>query len=326
MRFLYPWVLLGLPFIFVLYALIWRHTLKPAWIRITLPKVSEKSPAFGLATFLKLMALGCMVIAASRPQQVRSVTERSVSGVDIVLALDVSASMAIEDLADESRLSVAKGIMKDFVIARRNDRIGLVMFSGEPYTLSPPTLDAGLVLHQLSQADLNLLRDGTAIGDGLALSVGHLRQSKSKSKVVILLTDGENNLGQVDPLTAGELAKGYGVRVYTIAIGTEGPVKIPIKTRNVFGQMVVSYQYEQNSLNPELLQKIAQLTQGRFYRVTDQNTLAQVFHEIDQLERSDQKIKNRVLATEMFHPWVLLSLLMVLASLSLERFWWRILT
>ncbi len=242
-----------------------------------------------------------------------------------MMALDVSASMNIEDLADRSRIEVAKDTMEHFIKGRQNDRIGFVMFSGEPLTLAPPTLDYGLLLRALHQASIGVLKDGTAIGDGLALAVGHLKASKAKSKIVILLTDGDNNLGQIDPATAGELAQGFGIRVYTIAIGREGRVKIPIRRRGLLGGEVTTYQWMENALNPELLQLIAKKTQGKFYRVTDESTLEKVFKEINQLEKSEIKAKEKVRFDENFQFPLRVGILLLLLVQLLERVAWRFL-
>ncbi|MGK5089105.1 VWA domain-containing protein, partial [Bdellovibrionota bacterium FG-2] len=186
---------------------------------VAISKISSKSSPHLWSLFLRYGALALMIAALARPQNSYKQTERTVSGIDILMVMDVSASMNIEDLAERSRIEVAKDTMESFIKGRQNDRIGFVIFSGEPLTLAPPTLDYGLVLKSLRDAQIGVLKDGTAIGDGLALAVGHLKESKAKSRVIILLTDGDNNVGQIDPATAGEMAKGYGIRVYTIAIG-----------------------------------------------------------------------------------------------------------
>ena len=285
--------------------------------------VSVKSPVRILLLF-KILSFIFLVVALARPQKSYHHGERTVSGIDIVMLLDVSASMNIEDLAERSRIDVAKDTMENFVRGRQNDRIGFVMFSGEPLTLSPPTLDYGLLLQSLHQASIGILKDGTAIGDGLAVAVNHLRASQAKSRVVILLTDGDNNLGQVDPATAGELAAGYGIRVYTIAIGREGRVKMPIRHKGIFGNTMTSYQWFENALNPELLQKIAALTHGKFYRVNDESALASVFQEIDQLERTDVKVKEKIKYDEAFELPLKFGMLGLILSEFLERFWWRL--
>jgi Ca-activated chloride channel homolog len=270
-------------------------------------------------TLLRVAALGLLLLAAARPQASFKQTERTVSGIDIMMVMDVSASMNIEDLAERSRFEVAKDTMEAFIKGRENDRIGLLIFSGEPLTLAPPTLDYGLLLRALREAKIGVLKDGTGIGDGLSLAVNRLRNSTAKSRVIILLTDGDNNVGQVDPATAGELAAGYGIKVYTIAIGREGRVKLPIRTQGIFGNTVTSYQYFDNALNPELLQRIAQLTQGRFYRVTDESALGSVFREIDTQEKTEIQAHESVRYEERFQKPLMLAILLLCIEMVLSR-------
>jgi len=255
-----------------------------------------------------------LIGALARPQTESRTIERQVSGIDILMVMDVSLSMNAADLGERNRFEIAKETMKSFIRGRQNDRIGFVIFSGEPVTLSPPTLDYGLVLKSLDDARMGVLKDGTAIGDGLSLAVNRLRTSKAKSRVIILLTDGDNNVGQVDPGTAGDLAAGYGIRVYTIAIGREGRVRVPIPRKGVFGNTITTYQYYDNALNPELLEQIARVTSGKFYRVTDEEALGNVFREIDRLERTDQKKRERVQYDEHFRTWLLLGIAGLLAQ------------
>ena len=284
----------------------------------------SKNPA-RLLLGIKYLGWALLVIALARPQTSFRQTERTVSGIDIMMVLDVSASMNIEDLAERSRFDVAKDVMENFIKGRQNDRIGFVIFSGEPMTLAPPTLDYGIVLKAMRDSRIGILRDGTAIGDGLALAVSHLRSSKAKSRVIILLTDGDNNVGQVDPATAGELAAGYGIKVYTIAIGREGRVKLPIRTPGPFGNSITTYQYFENALNPELLQQIAQRSAGKFYRVTDENALTSVFQEIDQLEKTEIVAKEKVRYDEEFQKPLKWGLAILLIEQILARGWWRVL-
>ncbi len=286
------------------------------------PAVSIRNPAKWLLA-LKYAGCALLVLALARPQTSFRQTERTVSGIDIMMLLDVSASMNIEDLGDRSRIDIAKSTMEKFIKGRQNDRIGFVMFSGEPLTMAPPTLDYGLLLRALHDATIGVLKDGTAIGDGLALAVSHLKNSKAKSKVIILLTDGDNNLGQIDPLTAGELAAGFGIRVYTIAIGREGRVKMPIRQKGIFGNVITTYQWFDNALNPELLQKIAAMTKGKFYRVTDANTLGSVFTEIDHLEKSSIKSTEKTRYEEAYPRPLKMGILLLAVEQLLERGWWR---
>lgn len=305
----------------------WMKRNRPARVTFSLPippAAGGKNPVRFLL-IIKYIGLALIVLALARPQSSYKQSQRSVNGIDIMMVLDFSASMNIEDLSDQSRMTLAKEMMEDFIKGRQNDRIGFVAFSGEPITLAPPTLDYGLVLKQLRDFQIGVLKDGTAIGDGLALAVGHLRESKAKSRVIVLLTDGDNNLGQIDPATAGELAAGYGIRVYTIAIGREGRVKMPIRAQTPFGNTITTYQWFDNALNPELLQQIAKGTGGRFYRVTDQSALESVFHEIDSLEKSEVKTLENIKYDEMFQKPLKLGLVVLAIGMLLERGWWRIL-
>lgn len=305
----------------------WRERNKLARVRFSLPipkEIAQNNP-FKFFLLLKYLSLALLILALARPQSSFRQVERNVSGIDIMMLLDVSASMNIEDLSERSRIDVAKDTMESFIKGREHDRIGFVMFSGEPLTMAPPTLDYGLLLRSLHQARIGVLKDGTAIGDGLALALSHLRSSKAKSRVVILLTDGDNNLGSIDPATAGEMAAGYGVKVYTIAIGREGRVKMPIRHKGLFGNTITTYQWFENALNPELLQLISKLTNGKFYRVTDESTLTSVFREIDQLEKTDVKARENIRYNERFQWPLKLSLLLLVIGEILQRGWWRFL-
>lgn len=303
----------------------WVERNTPASLAFPIPVervATSRSPTpFSIA--LKTAGIAFLIVALARPQSTVSSSKRSVGGIDIMMVMDVSASMNIEDLADRSRLEVAKDTMESFIKGRESDRIGFLIFSGEPLTLAPPTLDYGLVLRSLRDAKIGVLKDGTGIGDGLSLAVNRLRNSHAKSRVIILLTDGDNNVGQVDPGTAGELAAGYGIRVYTIAIGREGRVRLPIKTQGVFGNTITTYQYFDNALNPELLRKIAEMTRGKFYRVTDESALNSVFKEIDGLEKTVIQSRDDVHYEERFKTPLILGLALLLMELILSRTIWR---
>src|SRR6185437_16074430 len=289
---------------------------------LSMPKsLGMKSPQRILLA-MKYLGWALLVVALARPQTASKQVERTVSGIEIMLVQDVSASMRIVDMGDRSRIDIAKETLTNFVKGRQNDRIGFIEFSGNALTLAPPTLDYALVLRGIESADIGL-DDGTAIGDGLALAVSHLRDSKAKSKVIILCTDGDNNVGQVDPLTAGELAKGYGIRVYTIAIGKEGRVKMPIYQKGILGNTIVTYQWFDNAINPELLREISQMTDGKFYRVTDAGALENVYKEIDKLEKTEIKTTEKVRYDEDFAPFLKLGLLLLVLEQVISRGWWR---
>ncbi len=277
-----------------------------------------------IQTVLKILALVCCIVAIARPQTVSKSQERKANGIDIMMLLDVSLSMLIQDMGDRSRNEIAKQTFKEFIEGRRNDRIGFIIFSGEPITLAPPTLDYGLLLQQLKTADPGGggLKDGTAIGDGLALAINRLKKSTAKSRIVILLTDGDNNVGRIDPLTAGDLAAGYGIRVYSIAIGTEGRVRQPLPQQTPLG-ITYNYVWVDNRLNPELLQQISEKTNGKFWRVQDEKTLQEVFKTIDQLEKTDIETKDKFHYTEEFMNWVLAAITLLIIERLFSVVAWR---
>jgi Ca-activated chloride channel family protein len=328
MSFRNPWLLLAfVPLVFALarsYAAMskgrysakikvpWNQLWKMGTVKSVLP------PRFWPLLFYGVAA-SFFILALARPQSSFHKTKRTIEGVDMMVVLDLSASMRIEDFRDQSRFDVAKVILRDFIAGRTNDKIGLETFSGEAVTLVPPTLDTSLVLQALRMAEIGDLRDGTAIGDALATAVGRLRESTAKSKVLVLVTDGDSNVGQVDPLTGGELAKGYGIRVYSIAIGREGRVAMPFVQKDVFGRQVKTYQYYDSSINPELLRQISSATGGKFYRVEgDVNVFRDVFADIDKLERTKIETTEQVRYEERFMPLVWCGLAMLLMGYLLS--------
>ncbi len=318
---------LGLIVLLPLFHRFWRRRNQPARVQFSLP-IPKNLRAFDpsrIILLLRYVAIIFVILAIARPQESHRETQRTVSGVDLMMVLDLSASMNIEDLAEESRMTTAKKTMEDFIKRRSSDRIGFLVFSGEALTMTPPTLDYGLLLAALHKADTGMLKDGTAIGDGLAVAVNRLKNSKAKSRVIVLLTDGENNVGQVDPLTAGDLAAGYGIKVYTIAIGKEGRVRMPIRRKGMLGETVTTYQWFDNQLNPELLKQISSATDGKFYRVEDKAALEDVFADIDKLEKSEIKTNEKVRYDEIFGKPLLVSLLLLGLERILARLWWRIL-
>jgi Ca-activated chloride channel family protein len=266
------------------------------------------------------MSCALLIIALARPQMSFQKTKRNVEGIDIMMVLDLSASMRIEDFRNMNRVDTAKMIMRDFILGRATDKVGYEAFSGEAVTLVPPTLDHSLVLQALKNIEIGDLRDGTAIGDALATAVGRLKESTAKSRVIILVTDGDSNVGQVDPLTGGELAKGFGIRVYSVAIGREGRVAMPFVQKDLFGREVKTYQYYDNSINPELLKKISELTGGKFYRVEDDPKIFRaVFQDIDKLERYKIETTEQVKYEERFMPYVWFAFFVFLIAFFLQN-------
>lgn len=229
---------------------------------------------------LRMTALALIVIALARPQSSSSRTDVTVEGIDIVLAMDVSTSMLAEDFRP-NRLEAAKTVAADFTEGRPNDRMGLVIFSGEAFSQCPLTTDHTVLRELISAVRTGLIDDGTAIGDGLATAVNRLKDSQAISRVIILLTDGENNMGVLDPASAAEIARVFGIRIYTIGVGTRGMAPYPFQTP--FGRQ---YQNVEVKIDEELLTQVADMTGGKYYRATNNKKLEEIYDEIDQMEKS----------------------------------------
>ena len=261
---------------------------------------------------LKVLALVLFVVALARPQLPNTKFKKNVEGIDIVICLDISDSMLIEDMKPINRLEAAKETIKKFVERRTSDRIGVVVFAGEAFTLIPPTLDYQMLIQRISEIDTAQnarIKEGTAIGVGLANAVGRLKDSQAKSRILIFLTDGENNSGTIDPETALELAKGYDLKIYSIGIGRDGPTKLPVYQRDFFGNKVKTYQPFESTVNEELLTKMASDTGGKFFRATRDDSLAGVFKEIDSLEKTKIDINRYLRYTELFQKFLLAAVL-----------------
>lgn len=274
-------------------------------------KLSVKGFLRNSLVFLKLLALTLLIVAMARPQDMLQEEKISTEGIDIVIAMDISGSMEAMDF-EPNRLGAAKKTASDFVSSRSDDRIGMVVFAGESFTQCPVTTDHAILkvlMEQLSRDDM--LEDGTAIGMGLATAINRLKDSESASKVVILLTDGVNNKGFIDPMTAAETAKEFGIKVYTIGIGTKG--QAPYPARDLFGRTVSRMMEVQ--IDEELLQQISTMTGGKYFRATDNTSLQNIYTEIDELEKTEVEISSIRRYTERFHPLALIAV--VLLSLDL---------
>ena len=270
---------------------------------------------------IDMCALALLIIALARPQSSSKNQKINVEGIDIVLTVDLSSSMLAQDLKPD-RLEAAKDISAEFVKGRPEDRMGLVVFASETFTQVPLTTDHGMLLNMMKDLKCGMLEDGTAIGDGLASSVSRLKDSDAISKVVILLTDGDNNAGSIDPATAAEMAKLFGIRVYTIGVGTRGTAPYPVQTP--FGG--IQYQQIQVTINEPLLQQIADETGGKYFRATSNEKLQQIYEEIDQLERSKIEINEFTRVHEEFLPFVMLGLALLLLGFILKNTVFRTLT
>jgi Ca-activated chloride channel homolog len=270
-----------------------------------------------LPFILRLLGFALLVVVLARPQEFGREVKKNIEGIDIILCLDTSTSMAAEDLKP-NRIEAAKIVAGEFVKGRESDRIGIVPFAAQSFTQCPLTTDYSIVQSLLGDIRMGMVEDGTAIGMALATSLNRLRDSEAKSKVIILLTDGQNNRGEIDPVTAAQAAKALGIRIYTIGVGTRGEAPYPVNTP--FGKQ---YQNIPVSIDEDMLKDIARLTGGRYYRATDTRALREIYHEIDRLERTKVNVEEYRRVAEMFHPWLWAALacltLEVLLSFSIFR-------
>lgn len=265
-------------------------------------------------------ALALMIFSLARPQQSSTKIKRNVEGIDIMIAFDISDSMLIEDMAPENRLESAKETIKKFVEARKTDRIGLVVFSGESYTRVPLTLDYPLLLKSVSEVQTSRnIKMGTAIGVALANAVARLKDSTAKSRVVIFLTDGENNSGTIDPETALDIAKGYGVKIYSIGIGRDGQAQLPVIMEDAFGRKIKRYRPMHSKVNEELLSRMASETGGKFWRATTSDGLKGVFNEIDRLEKSKVEVNQLTKYEELFQKYLRWAVILFLLGFILQK-------
>lgn len=272
----------------------WKHTLRHALF------------------VLRMLAMALLIVVLARPQSTENWENVSTEGIDIIMAIDVSTSMLARDLKPD-RLEAAKDVAIQFINGRPYDRIGLVVFSGESFTQCPLTTDHAVVSNLLRETQTGMLEDGTAIGNGLATAVNRLKESDAISRVIILLTDGENNRGEIPPLTAAEIAKTFGIRVYTIGVGTIGTAPYPVQTP--FGTRI---QQVPVKIDEDALQSIANTTDGKYFRATDNDKLKKIYEEIDLLEKSKIEVKEFSKKQEEFQPFALAALLLIIAAALLK--------
>ena len=269
-----------------------------------------------LPLVLCCLAVALLSVALARPQSAEHNSNSTTEGIDIVLSLDVSGSMLARDFTPD-RLGAAKEVASNFIVDRPNDRIGLVVFAGESFTQCPLTTDKRSLLNLLGGVRSGMIDDGTAIGNGLATAINRLRESNAKSKVIILLTDGENNRGEIAPLTAAEIARDQGIRVYTIGVGTHGTAPYP--TVDFFGNPTVVQAKVQ--IDEKILGEIADLTGGRYFRATDNAKLQSIYDEINQLEKSKVEISQYTTYTEEYLRWAAAALALLLVEFLLRTLW-----
>lgn len=268
---------------------------------------------------LRSIALVLLVVALARPQYGNEQTKVTTEGIDIVLAVDVSGSMLAEDFEiggqRYNRLHVIKPVVKDFILKRTNDRIGLVVFAGRPYTQCPMTLDYGMLLQLLEKVEIGMVEDGTAIGSALGSSIERLKNTAAKSKVIILLTDGRNNSGEIDPFTAAEIARTFGIKIYTIGAGTKGLAPFP--ALDIFGNRVIKQ--VKIDIDDDALREIAKITDGNYYRATDTESLKEIYRQIDKLEKTESEVTQYTEYNELFHYFLLPAFGLLLVELGLKK-------
>ena len=299
---------------------VWRIFAGGASIRISSISGVRRAPRTWryyvrhLPFVLRVMAVAAVVVALARPQVVSEEHSTTSEGIDIVVAMDISGSMLARDF-EPDRITVAKRVAAEFVAGRESDRIALVAFAGEAYSPSPLTTNTEEVLTAMGRLRTGVIDDGTAIGNGLATAINRLRESDSRSKVVILLTDGVNNRGEISPLMASEIARDMGIKVYTIGVGSKGTAPYP--AYNMFGELV--FQQMPVEIDEEVLQKIATDTGGEYFRATSEQTLQLIYEQIDAMEKSKVEVHNKIHTEELFLWWLLAAIACVVAEWLIDK-------
>jgi Ca-activated chloride channel family protein len=315
-----PWVL-GLLAVLPLLWWYYRRTSAERYPNLRLPSLHGldatagwRARLRGTLPYLRLLALAALIIALARPQLQLQEEEIKAEGIDIVLAIDLSSSMLAQDF-EPNRLAVSKQVAQNFVDNRPYDRIGIVVFAGEAFTQSPLTTDKDVIKQFLANLEAGNLQDGTAIGSGLSTAVNRLKDSEAESKVIILLTDGVNNFGYHSPETAAQLAETFGIRVYTIGVGSTGEALTPVSRRSD-GQYI--FGFAKVEIDEALLRSIAELTQGRYFRATSAEELQQIYGYIDELETTEIETTVIKRESEEFHPFLLFGLVLLVAEMLLR--------
>lgn len=266
-----------------------------------------------LPMFLRLIGISLLIIALARPQTFSSGENVYTEGIDVAMLLDISGSMLAEDLKP-NRLEAAKNVIDEFIAGRKTDKIGLVVFASESFTQCPLTIDYPVLRGLLKEIHSGMIEDGTAIGTAIANGVNRLKDSKAKSKIIILLTDGVNNSGEIDPITAAQIAKKFGIRIYTVGVGTMGEAPYPFQTP--FGKR---YQMVPVEIDEKVLKEVSQITDGKYYRATDNKKLEQIYQNIDKLEKTRVEVTSYRKAKELFYGWLGAGLFFILLELILSK-------
>jgi Ca-activated chloride channel family protein len=327
--FAHPWLLLLLLVLPVLALLRGKIGGTPG-ILFSSPKLvmavgkRRRSRAGAILTSLLYGAMACLIVALARPQLGKSLERVQASGVDIMLVLDVSGSMMAEDYTIGSsrvnRIDAVKRVTQQFIEARPNDRIGIIAFAGRPYLVSPLTLDHEWLIRNLDRVQLGLVEDGTAIGSALASAVARLKDRDAKTKLIVLLTDGANNAGKVLPLTAAEAAKALGIKIYTVGAGSDGPVPVPVG-KDMFGKTV--YRKMVFDFDEKLLDQIAKIGDGKYFRAADTDSMDKTFREIDRMEKTKVEIEKSADYRDLFPLLLALGLILLAAEAVLSQTLWR---
>ncbi|MBD3234515.1 MAG: VWA domain-containing protein [candidate division Zixibacteria bacterium] len=278
-------------------------------------KPSLKSRLKILTPIMHILALALLVIAAARPQSGAISREINSEGIDIMLALDISSSMKAEDFKPHNRLHAAKQVIRDFVGGRTSDRIGLVVFSRQSFTQCPLTIDYDVLLNYLDEVEFGMIEDGTAIGLAIANCVNRLKESQAKSKVIILLTDGVNNAGEVEPLTAARAAEALNIKIYTIGAGKPGQARYPVDDP-VFGRR---YVMQENQIDEETLREVAAATGGKYFRAKNTEGLDQIYSEISEMEKTKVEVTEYTMYSELFRYFLLAGFMLLLLEILLSR-------
>jgi Ca-activated chloride channel family protein len=318
--FAYPWMFWFLAIVPIMLAWYWYIGKKkqPAITYSSLTVMNKvprtwKEKLRDVPVLFRALGVGLLIVALARPQTFNSGENMFAQGIDIAMLLDISGSMLAEDLKP-NRVGEAKKVIDNFIEGRTSDRIGLVIFSREAFTQCPLTIDYGVLRNLLGEVKPGMIEDGTAIGNAIANGVNRLKDSDSKSKIIILLTDGMNNAGEIDPISAARIAKVYNIRVYTIGVGSKGEAPYPVQTP--FG---IRYQMIPAEIDEPMLQQIASITNGKFYRATNNNKLEEIYKEIDRLEKTKIEVTSYRNAKELFFPWLGVGLLLVFLEIGLSK-------
>jgi len=325
MEFSNPYVLLLIPVIILPWFILELVFEKRRVATLPYPKIpgrvivsSVKTKLRWLPSFIRLCVLSLIAVGLAGPRVPSDEVPIYKEGIDIVIALDISTSMKALDFEPTDRFNMAKSTIGKFVEGRRSDRMGLVVFAGKAFTQCPLTLDHAVFRNILSSIRMDVIEDGTAIGDALATAVNRLRDSDAKSKVIVLMTDGSNNRGSIDPQKAATMAKEFGIKIYTVQVGRGGKVPYPVKTFGFTRTQMVAI-----PVNPELLRSVAETTDGAFFVAGDSKGLEQVFERIDDLERTELPGEQFVMYEEIYSSFVLPALLLLMMELLLRLFWLR---